>query len=123
MSGAMYQDALTRYSEAKHAAAQAEIDFAGEAISKSDRDKAREAETAAKAYFKHAATTRNATRINSFISLSIPSFLIKADKLDANPFDLNTPAGIVDLRSGGVRPHDPEAYWHPNHRLFTRDGW
>jgi putative DNA primase/helicase len=110
MSGAMYQDALTRYSEAKHAAAQAEIDFAGEAISKSDRDKAREAETAAKAYFKHAATTRNATRINSFISLSIPSFLIKADKLDANPFDLNTPAGIVDLRSGGVRPHDPEAY-------------
>ena len=70
-------NALTRYSEAKHAAAQAEIDFAGEAISKSDRDKAREAETAAKAYFKHAATTRNATRINSFISLSIPSFLIR----------------------------------------------
>lgn len=110
LSGAMYQDALTRYTAAKHAAAQADIDFTSETISKSDRDRAKDAEAAAKAYFRHASATRNATRINSLISLSIPSFLIKADQLDANPFDLNTPAGIVDLRSGGVRPHEPQAY-------------
>lgn len=93
-----------------HAAAQADIDFANEAIGKTERDKAKAAEANAKAYFKHASSSRNASRINGFIALSIPSFLIKADRLDANPFDLNTPAGIVDLRSGGVRPHDPEAY-------------
>lgn len=110
LSWTMYQDALTRYTAAKHAAAQADIDFADETISKSGRGKAKDAEAAAKAYFKHASATRNATRINSLISLSIPSFMIKADQLDANPFDLNTPAGIVDLRSGGVRPHDPKAY-------------
>ena len=106
----MYQDALSKYGKAKHVAAQADIDFASETISKADRDKAKDTEAAAKAYFKHAAATRNATRINSFIALSIPSFLIKADQLDANPFDLNTPAGIVDLRTGVIRHHDPQAY-------------
>lgn len=110
LSEDMYLDALSKYSEAKHVAAQADIDFASEKISKSDRDKAKDAETLAKAYFKHAAATRNATRINNLISLSIPSFLIKADQLDANPFDLNTPAGIIDLRTGNMRKHDPKAY-------------
>ena len=28
------------------------------------------------------------------------SLFIKADKLDADPYDLNTPAGIVDLKTG-----------------------
>lgn len=110
LSEAMYRDALNQYTAAAHTAAQADIDFANEAIGKTERDKAKAAEANAKAYFKHASSSRNASRINGFISLSIPSFLIKADRLDANPFDLNTPAGIVDLRSGGVRPHDPEAY-------------
>lgn len=110
LSEDMYLDALSKYSEAKHAAAQADIDFASEKISKSDRDKAKDTEASAKAYFKHASTTRNATRINNLISLSIPSFLIKADQLDANPFDLNTPAGIIDLRTGNMRKHDPKAY-------------
>lgn len=110
LSQGMYEEALSRYTSAKHNAAQADIDFASETISKSDRDKVKDEETAAKAYFKHAAATRNATRIKSMIDLSIPSFIMKADQLDADPFDLNTPAGIVDLRSGGVRPHDPKAY-------------
>ena len=30
--------------------------------------------------------------------------------MDANPFDLNTPAGIVDLTSGRLRPHERAAY-------------
>lgn len=110
LSETMYKDALTRYTEAKHAAAQADIDFSSERIGKEARDRAKGEEAAAKAYFKHAASTRNALRIKNMIALSIPSLLIKADKLDAAPFDLNTPAGIVDLRTGGVRPHDPEAY-------------
>jgi len=36
-------------------------------------------------------------------------FLTRADQWDADPDALNTPAGIVDLRSGQVRAHDPQA--------------
>jgi putative DNA primase/helicase len=32
------------------------------------------------------------------------------DQFDADPWVLNTPSGIVDLRSGQVRPHDQLAY-------------
>jgi len=36
-------------------------------------------------------------------------FLTRAEQWDADPDALNTPAGIVDLRSGQVRAHDPQA--------------
>lgn len=58
----------------------------------------------AKAYLTHAKNSRNAVRIKNMLELSKPGLVIKADKLDANPFDLNTPAGIVDLTSGGSVP-------------------
>lgn len=35
--------------------------------------------------------------------------LMDAARFDPEPWDLNTPGGIVDLRSGVIRPHDPEA--------------
>lgn len=38
---------------------------------------------------------------------------ISLDDLDAHPWELNTPAGIVDLRTGTLRPPDPS-------RLHTR---
>ena len=72
----------------------------------------------AKAYLTHAKNTRNANRIKSMIELSKPSLVIKADKLDANPFDLNTPLGSwtwllggFDLTSGqpiAVGSHRPD---------------
>lgn len=33
----------------------------------------------------------------------------KPESYDALPWDLNTPDGIIDLRSGEMRPHDPRA--------------
>jgi P4 family phage/plasmid primase-like protien len=36
-------------------------------------------------------------------------FLTRAEQFDADPYVLNTPAGIVDLRSVEVRAHDPDA--------------
>ena len=59
---------------------------------------------AAKAYLTHAKNSRNAVRIKNMLELSKPALVIKADKLDANPFDLNTPAGIVELTTGGSVP-------------------
>lgn len=35
---------------------------------------------------------------------------IKADQWDADPWLLNTPAGVVDLRTGSIRPGYPEDY-------------
>ena len=32
-----------------------------------------------------------------------------AEQYDATPWDLNTPGGIIDLRTGALRPHDPGA--------------
>lgn len=33
----------------------------------------------------------------------------RTEAYDAAPWDLNTPGGIIDLHTGAVRPHDPEA--------------
>lgn len=88
---------------AKHAETGAEED--ADAL-----EKAKAEALAAKAYLTHAKNGRNAVRIKSMLELSKPSLVIKADKLDANPFDLNTPAGIVDLTTGRLRPHERAAY-------------
>lgn len=34
---------------------------------------------------------------------------VHIDHLDANPYELNTPGGIIDLRTGRLRPADPAA--------------
>jgi putative DNA primase/helicase len=36
-----------------------------------------------------------------------PRISIRAAELDAHPELINTPSGIVDLRTGAVKPHDP----------------
>ena len=64
----------------------------------------------AKAFYRHAQRLRSARQLNNMTELSKPYLLLKADCLDANPFDLNTPAGIVDLTTGKLRPHDRKAY-------------
>ena len=73
-------------------------------------EKAKTQTLAAKAYLTHAKNSRNAVRIKNMLELSKPGLVIKADKLDASPFDLNTPAGIVDLTTGRLRPHERAAY-------------
>ena len=74
------------------------------------RDAAKKAATEAKEYLKHAKSTRSAARIENMIKLSKPALAFKAENLDANPFDLNTPAGIVNLTTGQIRPHERAAY-------------
>lgn len=88
---------------AKHAETGAAED--ADALEKVKADAAR-----AKAYLTHAKNSRNAVRIKNMLELSKPALVIKADRLDANPFDLNTPAGIVDLTTGRLRPHERAAY-------------
>ena len=67
---------------------------------------AREAETA----LRWAVSCRSATRIGR--TLRLAQALMKRHALsdfDADPWLLNTPGGMVDLRTGRLRPHDPAA--------------
>jgi len=63
-----------------------------------------------KAYLRHAKISRYAVRLHAMIELSKAALVTKADVFDANPFELNTPSGIVDLTTGSIRPHDRKAY-------------
>lgn len=63
----------------------------------------------AKRYLAHAQRTRGAIAIKNLLSLSKAYLAIAADKLDAAWWVLNTDAGLVDLRTGEIRPHDPKA--------------
>ncbi|MCD8116685.1 MAG: phage/plasmid primase, P4 family [Oscillospiraceae bacterium] len=61
-------------------------------------------------FLRHATTTRNGAHIKNMVELAKPEFVVTAAQLDANPFDLNTPAGIIDVRTGEMREHDRTAY-------------
>ena len=45
---------------------------------------------------------------------------ILANQLDAHPELINTPTGIVDLRTGAVKPHDRWPAAVANHRSRSR---
>lgn len=112
LSARMLKEAITVNREAllKHAEAQAKYAESGdpgdgEAVKTAEEEKKR-----AKAYLTHAQNLRGATRLRNMLELSKPALVLKADKLDANPIDLNTPAGIVNLTTGQLRPHERFAY-------------
>jgi len=62
----------------------------------------------AQLYLKHAQATRNAPKIRNLLELSRSSMMVELEQLDSNPYLLNTPKGLVDLRTGEVMPHDPK---------------
>ena len=64
----------------------------------------------AKAYLQHARKTRAATGIRNMLTLAKAWLAIPANDLDADPYTLNTNAGLIDLHTGVCRPHDPTAY-------------
>lgn len=49
-------------------------------------------------------------RLVSLVELSKGILQVKDELFDARPDLLNTPSGVVDLRTGEVRPHDPLLY-------------
>lgn len=102
LSGEMLADAQRENRAALVGLAEAKADEVGP--QELERATMRAAE--AKAYLSHAKQSRGAGRLKSMLEVSKPSFVVKADTLDANPSELNTPAGIVDLTTGAIRPHD-----------------
>lgn len=112
LSDSMLQEASqeNRESLSQYAQAVARYQETGATEDGEKADAAKDAAMQSKAYLAHAKNSRNATRIKNMLELSKPALLIKSDELDANPFDLNTPAGIVNLTTGQTRPHERTAY-------------
>ena len=107
MTKSMLEEAKLKYLKALYRRNKANLE--GE-DSEEDAVKAKQEAKRAKDYFRHAQSARNAIRIRNFVELSKPALHKKAEIFDANPFDLNTPAGIVNLKDGTLRPHDRKAY-------------
>lgn len=58
---------------------------------------------------KHARELESAKRIAACVQLAShhPEIQLDASRLDADPIALATPSGVVDLRTGALRPPDP----------------
>lgn len=57
---------------------------------------------------KWAIESESRSRLEAMIALakSRPELVVRVDALDADPWLLNVKNGTIDLRSGGIRPHD-----------------
>ena len=60
-------------------------------------------------FYAFAVKMNDAGKVASVLKLSRSLLEIDITELDGNPFELNTPAGIVNLKTGEVRAHDAES--------------
>lgn len=104
MSDKMLQEAQIAYKKALHAQADAKAEEDKEAMDKTAAAVKRE-----KAYLDHAMRTRSDRRIKAILELAKHFLAIDPARLDANPAELNTPTGIINLKTGEMRPCDKEA--------------
>ena len=95
----------------QHRAAQADVQQAAGAAAQ-DTENAELAARAkkAKALLTFVNRCRSTNGLNHLMTEAAPHLACKLDDLDADPFALNTPAGIVDLRTGVLHPSDPAAF-------------
>lgn len=55
------------------------------------------------------------------LSKTIGHLVVQPGDLDANGYEMNTPGGIVDLRTGTLRPFDPTVDFHTKQTAWTPD--
>lgn len=60
-----------------------------------------------KKLFKHAMKSEDANKLSSMVKLARGMLAVSVDELDQDPWLLNCPNGIIDLRTGKLAPHDP----------------
>lgn len=84
---------------------QAEIEGAKDAIAKAKSEANR-----AKQYLTFAKKMNDHGKVSGILKLGKSMLEIPNDKLDSDPFILNTPDGIVDLKTGKIKEHSPDAY-------------
>lgn len=104
LSQVMLDEARETYRRALYAQADARATGDSAAVHQASNVVKREKE-----YQDHAQRTRSMRSIKAMIELSKHHLAIDPASLDANPAELNTPAGIVDLTTGELRPCDRTA--------------
>ena len=104
MTEKMKEEAQIAYRKALHAQADAKAEENKEAMDKTAAAVKRE-----KAYLDHAMRTRTDRRIKAILELAKHHLAIDPARLDANPEELNTPKGIINLKTGEMRPCDKSA--------------
>jgi P4 family phage/plasmid primase-like protien len=62
--------------------------------------------TQALAYYKFVKAVRNSGKINGVLKEAASMLYKEADKLDSDPYLLNTPDGTVNVKSGETQPHN-----------------
>ncbi|WNM74151.1 DNA primase/helicase [Mycobacterium Phage Nergal] len=62
---------------------------------------------------KHKIKSLSRKSLENMVALAkcSPRMRVNLSQLDAAPYELNTPSGVVDLATGELRPHTPEG-WH-----------
>ena len=106
LTASMLEDALGAYQEALFREAEVK---ALDTKNTEAQEKAAATVKREKAYLQHAQNTRNERKIRAFMELAKHRLVISPEMLDANPAELNTPGGIIDLTTGAVREHDRRA--------------
>lgn len=109
LSASMLDEAQREYREALHRKADAEATKA-EGGEVENEEKIKKAVKDGKDYLNHAQQLRSERRIKAMLELSRHELAVDPSILDANPAELNTPTGIIDLTTGNIRPNDPTAY-------------
>ena len=90
--------------------ARKDVHAAVDALADADEIAAGEAkrqQAAARAYLKFVQQQRNAGGIKAALGEAAHMVAVGVGELDADPFALNTPGGVIDLRTGQTRPNDP----------------
>lgn len=120
LTDAMLNDARAEYADAVHYEADAKANVSNEMPGAvEDLATAKKAVKEAEAYLAHAQRSRSALRIKGMLELARSRLVVKADKLDADPFMLNCPDGIIDLRTGKVKPHDIDSPYQFHTKITT----
>jgi putative DNA primase/helicase len=57
---------------------------------------------------KHALASERAPRVHAMLDMAKPDLALLPEKLDADPWVLNCPNGLLDLRNGDLLNHTPE---------------
>lgn len=107
LSKRILDEAISAYRETLHneAEAKAADPEGGEAVKA-----AVEAVKCAKSYLSHANTTRRSARIKAILELARPYLVLPGNAMDADPWELNTQAGIINLVTGEFRPNQRESH-------------
>lgn len=101
------------YEQAKREVKDAYENYGEDAMEKGESKAKRENNDQIKAalsYYKFINKMCDSGKISAVLKIATSLLEIKVDELDSNPFELNTPSGIVDLKSGIVYPHRADAF-------------